>query len=96
MTSYRLWLKLRVGKLLATTESTLVASICGMLITIEPEKPSEPLRETSWLVMGCRGFESEEQAREFGEELRRAARLASVRQENSQPSELTEIIWKLR
>ena len=75
---YRLWLKLRVGKLLATTESALAASLAGRVITIEPERPSQPLREASWLVMGCRGFESEEQARGFGEELRRAAHLAGL------------------
>ncbi len=77
-TEYRLWLKFQVGKLLATTESALEASLAGRTITIEPEKQSQPLRDASWLIMGCRGFESEDQARGFGEELRRAAHLAGL------------------
>ena len=78
MIGYRLWLKLRVGKSLATTESKLAASLAGRSVTIESDRRLQPLRDASWLIMGCRGFESAEQAREFGEELRRAAHLAGL------------------
>ena len=37
-----------------------------------------PGSKASWLVMGCRGFETESHAREFGEKLRRAAHLAGL------------------
>ena len=76
--TYRLWLKLRVGKSLATEESALTASISGRTVTIESESRGQPLSKASWLVMDCRGFETENQAREFGEELRRAAHLAGL------------------
>ena len=42
------------------------------------ENRGESLSKTSWLVMSCRGFETEAQAREFGEELRRATHLAGL------------------
>lgn len=75
---YRLWLKLRVGKSLATEEKTLTASVAGKIVTIESNSRSEPLSKASWLVMGCGGFETEDEAREFGEKLRRAAHLAGL------------------
>ena len=76
--TYRLWLKLRVGKRLATEENTLTASVAGRTVTIVSDRQSEPLSEAFWLVMGCRGFETEDHAREFGEELRRGAHLAGL------------------
>lgn len=75
---YRLWLKVRVGKSLATEESTLTASVAGRMVTIESEDQSEPLSKASWLVVGCRGFDTEDDAREFGEKLRRAVHLAGL------------------
>ena len=75
---YRLWLKFRVGKSLDTEDSALTASIAGRTVTIESENREEPLSKASWLVMNCRGFETEAQAREFGEELRRATHLAGL------------------
>ena len=75
---YRLWLKFRIGKSLDTEDDALTASIDGRTITIESENRGEPLSKASWLVMSCRGFETEAQAREFGEELRRATHLAGL------------------
>ena len=77
-TKYRLWLKLRIGKSLDTEDDALTVSIAGRTVTIESENRGEPLSKTSWLVMSCRGFETEAQAREFGEELRRATHLAGL------------------
>ena len=76
--TYRLWLKLRVGKALATEETALTASVAGRTVTIESTSQSEPLSKASWLVMGCRGFETADDARKFGEKLRRAAHLAGL------------------
>ena len=77
-TKYRLWLKLRIGKSLDTEDDALTVSIAGRTVTIESENRGEPLSKASWLVMSCRGFETEAQAREFGEELRRATHLAGL------------------
>lgn len=75
---YRLWLKFRVGKSLGTEDRAVTASISGRTVTIESENREEPLSTASWLVMSCRGFEAEAQAREFGEELRRVTHLAGL------------------
>ena len=75
---YRLWLKLRVGKALATKKTTLTASVAGREVVIESESESQPLKEASWLLIGCRGFEAEDDARNFGEKLRRAAHMAGL------------------
>ena len=77
-TTYRLWLKLRVGKALATEETALTASIAGRELVIESEGKSQPLSEAPWLLIGCRGFEAEDDARDFGEKLRRAAHMAGL------------------
>ncbi|MDE0600953.1 MAG: hypothetical protein OXI56_04060 [bacterium] len=75
---YRLWLKLRVHRPLATEEIALTASLAGREVTIESERQSQPLSEAPWLIIGCRGFETEYDAREFGEKLRRAVHLAGL------------------
>ena len=77
-TQYRLWLKIRVGKLLGSQDSALTASVAGRTVMIETQSTSQPLSEASWLIMGCRGFETEEQASQFGEHLRRAVHLAGL------------------
>lgn len=77
-TSYRLCLKLRVGKALATEEPSLAASLAGYDVTISSEQHLQPLSEASWLLIECRGFVTEEDARGYGEALRRAAHLAGL------------------
>lgn len=75
---YRLWLKFRVGKTLATEEVALTASVAGREVRIKSERQSQPLSKASWLLAECRGFETEEAAWTFGEELRRAVHLAGL------------------
>ena len=75
---YCLWLKFRVGKALATEEVTLTASLAGREVTIKSERESQPLSEASWLLIECCGFETEDDARSFGEDLRRAVHLAGL------------------
>ena len=77
-TTYRLRLKLRVGKSLDEMGTALTASVAGRTVTIQSENRDEPLSKASWLVMDCRAFETEAQARDFGEELRRATHLAGL------------------
>ena len=75
---YRLWLKLRIWKLLHSEVTSLKATVAGRLVMIESEDREQPLSEASWLVIGCRGFETEDLARDFGERLRRAVHLAGL------------------
>ncbi|MCY3881738.1 MAG: hypothetical protein OXG61_06435 [Chloroflexi bacterium] len=75
---YRLWLKFRVGKALATAEVALTASLAGREVTIKSERQSQPLSEASWLLIECRGFTTEDEAKSFGQELRRAVHLAGL------------------
>ena len=75
---FLLRLKLRVGKKLATEETVLTASLAGRQVTIRSERQSQPLSEASWLLIGCRGFEGEDDAKGFGEKLRRAVHLAGL------------------
>lgn len=76
--SYRLWLKLRSAKPLHSEKTSLTATIAGRPVTIESEDRDQPLSKASWLVIGCRGFETEDLARRFGESLRRAVHLAGL------------------
>lgn len=56
----------------------MTATIAGRTVTIASEDRQQPLSKATWLVLGCRGFETETQARQFGEALRRAAHLAGL------------------
>ena len=47
-------------------------------IRIESETKSQPLSKATWWVIGCRGFDAEGDAREFGQRLRRAVHLAGL------------------
>ena len=75
---FRLWLKLRTTKPLHSEETALTATIAGRPVTIESERGEQPLSEAIWLAIGCRGFETEDLARQFGEALRRAVHLAGL------------------
>ena len=75
---YYLRLKLRVGMTLAAKGEPLTAEVAGRPVTIHSENRGAPPSTTSWLVIRCRGFETEAQAREFGEHLRLATHLAGL------------------
>ena len=77
-TKYRLYLKLKVGNLLDSKEHFMTAVVGGRSVKIQSESPPQPLSEAPWLVMESGGFETVDQAREFGEELQRAAHLAGL------------------
>lgn len=75
---YGAWLTFRVGKRLHANETTLTATVLGRTLTIRSEREDQPLRESFWLVASCTGFDSEREAKEFGEDLRRAMHLAGL------------------
>lgn len=78
LVKYRLWLKILTAKPLHSEETALTATVAGRPVTIESEGGELPLSRASWLVIGCRGFETEDLARQFGEALRRAIHLAGL------------------
>lgn len=75
---YRLWLKFRIGKLLSSEKTSLMAMVAGRPVTIESEDQGQPLSKASWIVMGARGFETEVLAWQFAERLRRAVHMAGL------------------
>ena len=75
---YRTRLKVRIGKGLTTSETSLNAKLNGRDVTVKSAKRDQPLEEASWLVMSSRGFANEREAFEHGEQLRSAAHLAGL------------------
>ena len=75
---YRTRLKVRIGKSLSTSETSLKAQFNGKDVTVKSNKQDQSLREASWLVMTAPGFATESKAREYGEKLRRAAQMAGL------------------
>ena len=76
--NYRVRLKVRIGKGLTTGETSLSAKFNGREVTVKSAKQDQPLEEASWLVIGARGFATESEASEYGEDLRRATHLAGL------------------
>lgn len=75
---YRTRLKVRIGKSLSTSATSLKAQFSDRDVTVKSNKPDQPLREASWLVIAAHGFDTECKARKFGEKLRRAAHMAGL------------------
>lgn len=75
---YRVRLKVRIGKSLSTDETSLSAKYNGREIIVKSDKQDQPLKEASWLVIGARGFATESEAGEYGEDLRRTTHLAGL------------------
>ena len=75
---HRIRLKIRTGKALSTEEEMLKFSVAGRDVTLRSARNQQPLSEASWLLMDSQGFVTEDEAREFGEHLRRTADLVGV------------------
>lgn len=76
--SFRLKLKVRVGKTFETDDSILNASFGGKKITIRTDKQDVPFAESDWLVFEARGFATESNAEEFGKRLRDAVHISAL------------------
>ncbi|MYD16560.1 MAG: hypothetical protein F4W99_05385, partial [Chloroflexi bacterium] len=77
-TPYRLWLKVRIGKSLATDEHALRVFLAGREVIMTSDNDSQPLSAAQWLLIQSHGFESDVEARDFGEELRGAAHMVGL------------------
>ena len=75
---YRTRLKVRIGKGLTTSETSLQAKFDGREVTVKSAIEDQPLEEASWLVMSSGGFAKESNAIEYGERLRSVAHLAGL------------------
>jgi hypothetical protein len=75
---FKVRLRIRMGKPFTTDEKALSVKVGGRQVTIRSQNLDEPLRETRWVVLGARGFTTEDEARAFGEELRVISQVAAL------------------
>lgn len=77
-TAYRVRLRVFLGTPLATDDPLLTAEVAGREVTIRSHKRGGLLKETRWVVLGAGGFETEEEARRYGEQLRQIVEVAAL------------------
>ena len=75
---FRVRLKIRIGKGLATGETSLNTEYSNRRITITSGRTKQPLKDTSWIVFNAKGFATDADAKDYGESLRRAVHLAGL------------------
>src|SRR5438067_939666 len=76
--AYRVRFRFRLGKKLTIKEHERHLKIAQREVTLSPQLPDVPIDQSEWLVMNARGFETEDDARSFGHQLRGALELSSV------------------
>lgn len=67
---YRARLRVRSAKSLTTKETELLVTIAGREVRITSQVKDESLGEAMWMVFNAHGFQSKEEASEFGNNLR--------------------------
>ena len=74
------WIRLsaHIGKGLTTDETSLEGMFNGMSFFVKSAKKDMPLNKASRIVMTAHGFSTEEDARQYGEHLQRAAHMAGL------------------
>ena len=75
---FRLRLRVRMGKPFTTKDTSLSVKVAGRDVTIKSHKNDEPLSEAQWIVLSARGFVTEIEARNFGEQLRSSTGVAAL------------------
>lgn len=76
--SYRARLRFRLQKKLNISTSEHRFTVAGREVVLAAPTPGCPIRDSEWLIMNTRGFSSEEEARQFGHNLRSAIELSAV------------------
>lgn len=76
--SFRVRLRIRVGKALTTDESSITAVVAGRSVEIKPQDKNETLREAKWIVLTAGGFRTERDAQQFGEQLRTISDIVGI------------------
>lgn len=75
---YRARLRFRLLKKLSIYEPEYLLAVAGREVVLSSPLPDTPIRDNEWLIMNARGFSTDDEAREFGHNLRSAIELASV------------------
>ena len=77
-TGHRIRLRVRLAKSLSSTDVSRVVNLAGREVTIASQVKGQPLSDTLWIVLGARGFSTEEEANDFGTQLRAITELAGL------------------
>ena len=77
-TGFRIRLRVRVAKGLTTEATSVQFVLANKEVTITSQNKAEPLSKTTWIVLGARGFATEEAAQDFGTRLRSILQLAAL------------------
>ncbi len=75
---YRARLRFRVSKKLDVDSHEYVFSIGNTRVVLSPPSPNEKIRDSEWVILNARGFETEEDAWAFGNALALACESASA------------------
>lgn len=76
--SYRARLRFRLQKKLNINTNEHRFTVAGREVVLAAPTPDCQIRDSEWLIMNTRGFSSEEEARQFGHNLRSAIELSAV------------------
>ena len=74
----RVRLRVRLAKALHTADVSRVMNLAGREVAIISQIPDQPLSEALWIILRAQGFSSEEEARDFGEQLRTITEFAGL------------------
>lgn len=78
LNGFRMRFRFRLEKSFYSDELSKDINVAGIVVTLKSEIIDQPLRDAKWVILGANGFETEEDARLFGRQLRYAVQLASV------------------
>jgi hypothetical protein len=78
VSGFRIRLRVRVAKGLTSEATSLNVKVMDKDITLTSQKREEPLNKAKWIVLGARGFPTEDAARHFGARLRSILQLAAL------------------
>jgi hypothetical protein len=76
--SFRIRLRVRVGKQLDVDDEHVALTICGRPVRLSAQAKGTKIKDSEWLVFGAGGFEADDDAAEFGQRLKNAIQLSAI------------------
>jgi hypothetical protein len=76
--SFRIRLRVRVGKQLDVDEEHVALTICGRPVRLSAQARDAKIKDSEWLVFGAGGFATDDEATEFGQRLKIAVQLSAI------------------